>query len=931
MAEGDVLGTDEEATEATRSMSPGSIRGHTEVDFVRGAVLGRYMVIEPIGSGGMGLVYRAYDPELDRHVAIKLLRSALWDSEGRLRLLREAQAMARLSHPNVVTVHDVGTFGSQVFLAMECVDGVTLKEWSREAPRSWREVVGVFVQAGRGLAAAHAAGIVHRDVKSSNILIGRSGRVKVMDFGVARHAGAPSVDGDENSAPVDPTPNTPDNREVSSSAFGAPLTQAGDIVGTPAYMAPEQARGVSDIRTDQYGFCVSLYETLFGERPRRSRKEAAEATGSAAKATSVPARSTRVPAWVRRVVDRGLRRDPKERYSSMEELLADLTNDPAIRRRRVLAVFAVILVLAASVFVALSRSRGRHQPCTGSDRELAGVWDGEQKRVIEAAFLSVDTPAAASAWKGVERSLDRYAADWSAAHRETCEATAIRGEQSAELLDVRMLCLSERREELRALATLFAHPDGALVAKAVDAAHRLSRVSDCADTITLAGRVRPPQDPAGRARLEEMGARLAEARTLFNAGQTPDALPIAAKLGEDVTTLGYRPLEARVQLLRAQVAADLGDAKLAAGLARSAARAAIAGRDPVLEVRSWNFLALVLGDRLARLDDAEQALDLAAARLEAMGGHEELQMLLLTRRGMVAALRGDHRAAEQHYLTSLDIAERVFGPTDLEAANIHSWLNLTYVGLGDLERALAHSQRDVEICEENYGAQHPALALAFNNLGLSLTPLGRTEEARAAFERSMAIYEAVFGADYFLLAMPLCNLGDLFVRSGKLELAKQHYSRSLALCKSAFGLEHPDLVHPMAGLATVLAEQGDFDGARAQYDQAISIWEKAHGPDHPFLALLLSDVGGVELRHDRPAEAMRLLERAYAIADLEVMTVGDRGLLRLLLARALWDSSGDRDRARELVVLALEDLETAGERFASDLADAKSWLAAHGR
>jgi serine/threonine protein kinase len=224
----------------------------------RGTQVGRYVLLDAVGSGGMGVVYAAYDPELDRKVAIKLLRFDRLGSEAgerdRLRLQREAQAIARLSHPNVVHVYDVGTFGDQVFVAMEFVAGRTLRQWAEEEPRPWREVVDRFALAGRGLAAAHAAGLIHRDFKPDNVLLGDDGRVRVVDFGLARPAGQqPAPEGE---------------RTPSGGTLAHPLTEWGVVVGTPAYMAPEQLRGeASDERSDQLSFCVSLYETLYGERP----------------------------------------------------------------------------------------------------------------------------------------------------------------------------------------------------------------------------------------------------------------------------------------------------------------------------------------------------------------------------------------------------------------------------------------------------------------------------------------------------------------------------------------------------------------------------------------------------------------------------------------------------------------------------------------
>ncbi|MFP2964418.1 protein kinase domain-containing protein, partial [Myxococcus sp. 1LA] len=246
----------------------------------RGTAVGRYLVLERLASGGMGVVYSAYDPELDRRVALKLLRVAalgLEAEQGRAHLLHEAQAMARVSHPHVVPVYDVGTFGPQVFLTMELVDARTLRPWLKAEPRSWRQVLALFLDAGRGLAAAHAAGVVHGDFKPENLLVGQDGRVRVTDFGLARNAN-----------PLD---------DVS------PLSG-----GTPAYMAPEQmeAPAPADARSDQFAFCVALYEALHGERPfAATTPHELLAEVRAGKVRPAP-RGTQVPPWLRRVLLRGL-------------------------------------------------------------------------------------------------------------------------------------------------------------------------------------------------------------------------------------------------------------------------------------------------------------------------------------------------------------------------------------------------------------------------------------------------------------------------------------------------------------------------------------------------------------------------------------------------------------------------------------------------
>jgi Tol biopolymer transport system component/tRNA A-37 threonylcarbamoyl transferase component Bud32 len=311
----------------------------------RGSTLGRYIVLDKLGGGGMGVVYAAYDPELDRKVAVKLLRAETTehrkDLNSRERLLREAQAMARLSHPNVIPVYDVGTLGEQVFIAMELIDGRTLSHWLKEKQRGAREVLDVLIHAGKGLAAAHAAGLIHRDFKPDNVLIGRDGQVKVLDFGIAR-----AVEDLASGAPTLPQklealgPSTPRVLE-------AQLTKTGMFLGTPAYMAPEQLLGkATDARTDQFSFCVALYEALYGERPFDASNAEALTEQVIKGEVRPPSKSSHVPGWVRQTLLRGLRPNPNERFPSMNALLRELGKDPRVARRRAVAIVAVLLGVA---------------------------------------------------------------------------------------------------------------------------------------------------------------------------------------------------------------------------------------------------------------------------------------------------------------------------------------------------------------------------------------------------------------------------------------------------------------------------------------------------------------------------------------------------------------------------------------------------------
>ena len=283
---------------------------------------GKYVLEAELGQGGMGVVWQARDPDLGRRVALKLVKkrgSAL----ATTRLLREAQAIARLQHPNVVTVHEVGAVGDQMYVAMELVEGASLRHWLQRGRRDLREILDVFAQAARGLAAAHDRGLVHRDFKPDNVLVGDDGRVRVCDFGLVRLAvgegGEPAGSG------ADPL------------SLSNALTSAGQLVGTPRYMAPEQLFGEPiDARTDQFAFAVTLYEAVARQRPFHA-SNLDELTGALLAGMIQPMpQAAAVPGWLERLLWRGMAREPERRWPSMHDVIAELTADRAAERRAAL-------------------------------------------------------------------------------------------------------------------------------------------------------------------------------------------------------------------------------------------------------------------------------------------------------------------------------------------------------------------------------------------------------------------------------------------------------------------------------------------------------------------------------------------------------------------------------------------------------------------
>ncbi|MCH9687522.1 MAG: serine/threonine protein kinase, partial [Deltaproteobacteria bacterium] len=390
-----------------------------------GSAIGRYVVLYRLGRGGMGVVYAAYDPQLDRKVAVKLLRrtdSRPKSHESHGRMLREAQALARLSHPNVVAVHDAGLLDGQVFVAMDFVDGETLRRWLKSKPRHSREIVNAFVQAAEALTAAHAAEIVHRDFKPDNAIIGRDGRVQVLDFGLARL---------HNDTPVDREPALEPPSAADTEGDGEARRQ-----GTPAYMAPEQHdRKRVGPAADQYSFCVSLWEALC-ERPPFAGKDDVLVDNIKAGRLTEPARG-KLSGHLRKILRRGLSADPRARYPSMRALLLELRRDPGRHRRRASAGLGAIALVGGGAAI-YANVAAQPTPCSAAEQRMESVWGAQRRARVGAALGGAARGHAAHTREATTRALDDYATRWTDAYVESCEATHVRHEQSEALLDLRM-------------------------------------------------------------------------------------------------------------------------------------------------------------------------------------------------------------------------------------------------------------------------------------------------------------------------------------------------------------------------------------------------------------------------------------------------------------------------------------------------------------
>ncbi|HEX4621753.1 MAG TPA: serine/threonine-protein kinase, partial [Myxococcaceae bacterium] len=491
--------------------------GHSAAYLQVGSAVGRYFVLRPLGAGAMGVVYEAYDPQLNRKIALKILRPEPTRSERDTgELLHEAQAMAQLTHPNVRAIFDVGMVDGQVFIAMEHVDGVTLAAWLHQSRRSAREVLAMFVDAGAGLAAAHGAGVVHGDFKPDNVLVGADGRVRVTDFGLATY---------------------------SNESGEAPSPRRG---GTPGFMAPEQeAGGVALAQSDQYSFCVALNGAL------------QECQG-------------RVPASVRSLVSKGLSPSPENRHPSMSALLQDLRRAQE-RRRQSWVVGACLSALVLAAVATGVTVRSRRQLCKSGGPRWASIWNASRRARVAKALQQTGAPYARTVSDRLSPLLDAYGERWERMFDDACEATWIRGEQSAELMDRRVACLDDRLGEVDALLGIFEGATADTPEGAIQATAGLPTLDLCVDAKALAQPF--PKD------MEKKREQLGRIDALRLAGKYAQGVRETAEAVSAVEGTAYPAVRAQAALALGRLQILAGDRKAAEPPLVESAALALEGKD----------------------------------------------------------------------------------------------------------------------------------------------------------------------------------------------------------------------------------------------------------------------------------------------------------------------------------------------------------------
>ncbi len=811
-------------------------------DILVGDNLGRYTVRSFIGAGGMGRVFAAYDNELGRTVALKLMRPERRDSRGRTRMFREAQALARLHHPNVVTVFDVGTQDDHVFVAMELIEGETLTEWLRREKRGWREVQAVFLAAGRGLAAAHAVGIVHRDFKPQNVVVGKE-RVVVVDFGLAR-AGADDADAGDSAL-------------YDSEILGVSLTLSGEHPGTPLYMAPEQLTGGPvTAKADQYAFCVGLREALKVRPP--------------------VARDDKVPAWLQQLIARGLSPRPEDRWPSMAALLAVLGRTFWTPRRRRLAAVAaagVVAVVGATAF-SLGRQAAAPESCGASDTLVASLWDDATQAKTHDSFRKTGRTHADVTFTRVDASLRGRLRDWASAHRDACEATHVRHEQSEALLDARMACLVRARMEVAALVSLLGDADAETVDHATVAADRAGDVSACADVAALRDAVPPPRDQAAAREVDALRGEIAQLSALRLLSRVEDGRAAGRRILLRARSLGYAPVLAQALDLAASIEASGDRFDVATDLAYEAARVAAEAHDDAIVASALDHVAFALGAGKHRFEAAEAAFRSAAVAAARAGNPAALVERLYGTRVNTLQQSGDYAAALPLSLVVFALSVRLHGVDSYQAAgslmNVAALMN----HVGDLADARRLCENALATAEKALGAEHPIVDSIVVVAGNNRLDMRDYEGAAPFYERALLAFEHLYGADDTRVALAASNLGIARYQQRRLPEARALFERALRIREVALGPEHPLVASSYSALARVASLQGRSDDALAHLERAIAIQRAAYAAPHPNLADTYRQQAELLLSLGRLNDARAALAQAD---DIEVKVGGDRG------------------------------------------------------
>ena len=841
----------EHADAATRRDS-GDATGVVTPPFAGAERPGRYVLLGELGRGGMGVVHAAYDTTLDRKVALKLLRDT-GVAESHLRMLREARVLARLSHPNVVAIYEVGEVGEQVFVAMELVEGLNLRAWLADRTRTQADILAVFLQAAEGLIAAHAAGLVHRDFKPDNVVIGVDGRVRVMDFGLARRS---------LEAPA------PRDEEVITRPSDPQLTVTGAILGTPAYMAPEQHLGLPvTAAADIYSFAVALYEALHGARPYQgtSTRELADRVLRGKRTHTVQA--GRVPAWLQAIVERGMALELVDRWPSMAAFAAALRRDPT-RRRRLLAGLTVVGLAAATWFGAQHhRESTQIAACVAEGASIDATWNDAVAADLRASLPATSDAYARTTLDRVVPLLAEHAEQWRAARTDTCLDAFVQHTLDADTHDRMLACLDDDRVQLGALIEGLTRPGERDLDAFVPSALELPAIAECRDVDHLR---RAPPLPEDRLALRAVRALVARVGVMRQMGNYKEALPVAHEAIAAAQQLAWPPLIAEAVFTHGIVLLEMGDRAGAEPLLERAYFQAVAAGAPLVAADVAEALGyLALGT--SHYDDALRWAQHGDALLAALGvpetGLHRLDMLQI--RGEVSFATGNYTAALTSYERKLAGELEHLGPGHSRLVDTYEVLGIAHNWLDHHREARSFAEQAVAVSTAVNGPDHPRTALPLMFLADYLVKLEGADEAVVLLLRAVAICERTYGPDGELTLAAKIKLAVAYMHVGRHDESIALFEPLLAINEKKYGPDAFEVGVVLHDYAVLLRRLARFSEALPRQLRALELYTKQFGPDHPEVGALLNNTAFLELDLGDDLHARPRFERALAILEAQ--------------------------------------------------------------
>jgi len=810
------------------------------------ATLDRFKIERRVGSGGMGVVYAAFDPKLGRRVALKLLKPQRSSAKDQERLVDEAKALARLNHPNIVGVHEIGTVGGRVFIAMELVEGVPLSTWLN-TPRPWKEVARVALEAGRGLVAAHESGLVHRDFKPANVMLRDDGRVVVLDFGLAR--------AHDNFASLASTGrDVPDVLHEGTQASAS----ASAIAGTPAYMAPEQHLGrVATTLSDQFSFCMTMYEAAYGNRPFDAKTRVALLEAIDEGKYRPRPKSRNVPAWFRRVLERGLQSAPRDRWPSMEALLATLERKLSPPWRR-----AAVPVAVAGGAAALTLAVSADEPvsCADEASTISDTWNDEVAQRIRGGLQSTDHPAAARVPELLEAQLNAYADAWSERWEAACTAQRSLPTKDAHPRRV-MACLEGQRQWLASSLDLLSNPTGPVVADATRLVPDVTHLQACEDPKRAAPRVEGEEALQLHAEVEY---KLNEASTEARLGRMDGAERMLGQAAEAADASGDDRLRAHVSLTRGRLLEQRGDHAAARTAFEQALVESERAHDTVARLASMRRLArhlLVSGD----LQEAARVLmrvEAAHQRFESRPWTWDADLLEL--RSLLAAQSKQHEDGVRLATERLEFVQR-HAPDDRDR-NLRARLFVLQARMAIREDKSLDDDITSVLKEATslYGPVHETTAVGYGHRGRRAYMAGDVDAALAAFEKALAIREQL-GAQETGLLKVLNNVAVGYARTGDWAKAEATFDRIVKISRAKRPTYDKRLYAGLTNLAGVYKGRGDFDDAARALREAAEISKSIYGADSPASVNAMFELSKGLVINEEVDAAEAILEQARAI------------------------------------------------------------------